>query len=310
MNPLKNFFTRIALLAWAKSGKAPGFLYPKVEQLGRTESSKKRLRVTSNGLRFECDLRDHIQQKIYFYGAYEPIEVSLLLSMLGPGDVVVDAGANIGFYTLMMAKKVGASGAVHSFEPVASNFKVLGRHVLLNDSPSQIFLNEKALWNESKTLEFKIDANFEFNPGGYSSGKVENPVSIVSCPAVTLADYFAATNINRLDAIKMDIEGAELFALQGAKALLEKFHPTILLEISPITCAGFDYKTEDLWNFLKQFGYRIYKIDSVNKKSKWVENFDGIDQRNVLLIHPSRVDQFDDRWDDKAITKIFLQYSK
>ena len=70
----------------------------------------------------DCDLRDHVQQQIYFFGGYEPIEASLLLSLLGEGDVVVDAGANVGFYTL-----------IHSAEDFRGQLRQLGvfvgRHV-------------------------------------------------------------------------------------------------------------------------------------------------------------------------------------
>ena len=286
----------------------------------------------------DCDLRDHIQQQIYFFGAYEPIDASLFLSLIPVGGVAVDAGANIGFYSLMMAERVGAEGQVHSFEPLPRNFAALQKNVGLNPQILNIRTNAVALWNREEVLKFSIGAQHLFNSGGYSSGKVESPFDAASCPAITLKEYFERNDLTRLDAIKMDIEGAELFALQGMLPLLEKHHPVILLEVSRGTCQAFDYQPDDLWKLLQPLGYKIYQIGSVLSQSGWIPDFSQIDQTNVLLVpdrsgqpEPSKVADGPEwpewsecsewpewpkwpkwpkwpTWDDKKIRRTFLNY--
>ena len=74
--------------------------------------------VLPNGCSMHCDLRQHVDRHIYYLGAYEPVESYLFTRLLQPGMTVIDAGANIGQYTLLAATAVGSRGTVHCFEPV------------------------------------------------------------------------------------------------------------------------------------------------------------------------------------------------
>src|SRR5205085_1504296 len=73
-----------------------------------------------------------VQRHIYFQGVYEPVEAYLFSRLAAPGMTVVDAGANVGQYTLIASARVGPSGAVHSFEPVPETYRVLAEHVAAN----------------------------------------------------------------------------------------------------------------------------------------------------------------------------------
>lgn len=300
---------RIPLILWARSGRASGWLVAFLAAYGPYFKVEKRLRRTADGFLFECDLRDRVQQLIYFFGSYEPVEVSLLLSLVNAGDVVVDAGANIGFFTFMLAKKVGSGGQVHSFEPVVETNKQLCRHHMLNGSLSQIKINSLALWNKSEVLTFSIRPSNKYNCGGFSAAPSIEPLRTERCEAISFVEYFQKNSLTRLDAIKMDIEGAELFALQGALPLIERFRPVICLEISQIACQRFDYGQDQLWNFFKPLGYKIYKVGSTHSLSGWVDDFSTVNERNVLLIPPNKLSTFNDVWDDKVIKHRFLNYS-
>lgn len=299
---------RIFFTTWAKTGKAPGLLYSRIENHKFPIENRKRHRKLYNGLVFECDLRDHVQQQIYFFGAYEPNEVSLFLSLMEPGATVVDAGANIGFYTFLLGKKVGPEGQVHSFEPVPDNFAALNRHYALNGKPANIRLNSVALWNKAEILQFGLARQHENNSGSFHAGKSDDAIKSVACQAIPLAQYFKEQGLTRLDGIKMDIEGAELFALEGARDLLEKFRPVICLEVCRSNARAFDYTPEKLWEALKPFDYLIYLIGGTRAQSGWISDFTGLDQRNVLLIPKSRARMLREDWDDKAFRKTFLRY--
>ncbi|MGZ3710862.1 MAG: FkbM family methyltransferase, partial [Bdellovibrionota bacterium] len=252
MPQLLNAAVRRIFTSWAKTGKAPGLLYSQIEKRAKTFGHEKRLRRLADGLVMECDLRDHIQQQIYFFGAYEPVEINLLLSLIQPGSTIVDAGANIGFYSLMMAQKAGPSGEVHAFEPIPETFALLTRHVSLNKNIGKIHANRLALWNKTETLQFNLGEQHEHNCGGYSAASGEKGGRMVSCNAVTLSEYFRAAGLARLDVLKMDIEGAELSALEGALELIGRFRPIICLEVCRSTCQAFGYDPERLWEKLSQ----------------------------------------------------------
>ena len=291
---------------WAKSGVACGWLYQWLEQIGPGFSGHRRVRRLQNGLVMECDLRDHVQRQIYFLGGYEPIEAELFLSLLLPGSTVIDAGANVGFYSLMMAERVGPEGRVHSFEPVAENFEVLLRHVAINALEGRMVLNHRALWHREERLRFSLPEGHGSNAGGYSAAEQERPLRQVECEAIALDQYVTEARIARVDAIKMDIEGAEQFALQGAVQTLKQ-RPLIFLEVCQETCRRFGYEPAALWEILKPFGYRIYRIGSVHSASGWVDDFSGIVQSNVLLIPKDYPTRLQETWDDKAIRRKYAR---
>lgn len=309
MNPLLKELNRLKYLAWAKTGRAPGYLYSAIEKFGQNlDSPEFHDRKLYNGIVLECDLRDHVQQQIYFFGGYEPIEASLFLSLIQPGDCVLDIGANIGFYTLMLSQKVGENGQVHSFEPVPKNFSKLKKNIQKNGNPKNIHLNQIALWDQEDSIRFSLGSEHEKNCGGFSAGSIDQALETFDCPATTLKKYAEENKIERISAMKMDIEGAELKALTGALAVLEKDRPTVLLEVCSSTCANFGYTTEKLWDLFAPLGYSAYRIGSTNSLSGWIKNFSGISQANVLLMQNEKKNEFITNWDDKVLRRNFLQY--
>jgi FkbM family methyltransferase len=295
------------LVMWAKTGKAPGLLYSFVERHGHEIAGVDRQpRRLANGLILECDLRDHVQQQIYFFGAYEPIEVALFASLIPPGGVAVDAGANVGFYTLMMAEQVGARGQVHAFEPVPDNYERLARHIEINGK-SHVTINPMALWDKNEILELGLPTGHRFNCGAFNA-KSRDGGRVWSCPATTLSRYFEERHLTRLDAIKMDIEGAELFALRGAWDLVARYRPVILLEVCKKTCQRFGYSPDALWMMLKPHGYRIYKVGAVCADSGWLSDFSNITQNNVILVPEEHASRLNETWDDKQIRAHYLKF--
>ena len=112
---------RHLLKAWGSSAKAPGLWYQAVERWGtRCGAGKQWLRRLPNGLVMSCDLRDHVQRQIYFQGCYEPVEAYLFCKLIKPGMTVIDAGANVGQYTLLASTSVGASALSRATKTAAS----------------------------------------------------------------------------------------------------------------------------------------------------------------------------------------------
>jgi len=160
---------------------------------------------------------------------YEPHLTRRLRALLGPGAVFVDIGANIGFFTLLAAARVGPKGRVHAFEARADNLALLRRSVEDNGF-TNVEVHQCAVSDRAGSLAFFASGTW------YSNGRIvgdDEPGSerLPRVPAVTLDEALAEAP--RVDVVKMDIEGAEARALAGMRRLLQRHRPVLLTEFSP-----------------------------------------------------------------------------
>jgi FkbM family methyltransferase len=236
-----------------------------------------------DGSRIDCDLRDHVQRQIYFQGVYEPVEAFLFCRLLRPGNVVIDAGANVGQYTLLAASSVGDSGFVHSFEPVPRNYERLRDQVTANRA-ANVKLNRLALWHEPAELRLGLPTD-EVNDGSYSVGAAgDSTVPVVTAPAVRLDDYVRENAIGQVDFIKMDIEGAEWSALRGMSDILARDRPILLMEVNREACCRMAYSPEVFWEVLVgRYGYTAWQVGLSAGDWRSLSDCTGIDRANVLF---------------------------
>lgn len=155
-------------------------------------------------------------------GTYDGDEIEGLLARLAPGDVFYDVGAHIGYYSMAAALRVGEAGRVYAFEPLPLNLKMLRGHVDANRMQNIEVIAAGVSAAPGETF-------FDL-AGGTGRGRLgargELRVELVSI------DELVATGRARPPSlIKMDIEGAELLALQGARQTLAQHHPQILLSV-------------------------------------------------------------------------------
>lgn len=140
-------------------------------------------------------------------------------------DIVVDAGANMGHISVFLSKQVGADGVVYCFEPDRLNVKMLNDNRELNsDLPNNIIIEDLLLWNENILVDFE-----EAGTVGSSAVWFSENAKLVKKQAVTLDSWAKDRKLSRLDFIKMDIEGAEIEALDGAVALIRQFSPNFAI---------------------------------------------------------------------------------
>jgi FkbM family methyltransferase len=273
---------RAALRAWSGHPIAPGYLYKTVEAWGpRLADAPIQTRLFT-GASITCDLRDHVQRHIYFFGAYEPVESWLFAALLQPGMTVVDAGANVGQYALIAAAAVGAGGAVHAFEPMPQNFTRAAEHVSRNGFAT-IKLNPLALWDESRILQLRLAAPLADNAGAYTVGACADAVDVVSCRAVRLDDYADAERLHRVDVIKMDVEGAELHVLRGARTLIARCRPLIFMEVHRAACRGIGYEPEAIGDLLVPYGYKMWALHWTADGCRPLSTLKGVDRANVIF---------------------------
>jgi FkbM family methyltransferase len=140
-------------------------------------------------------------------------------------DVVIDAGANLGHISIFLSRQVGANGRVYCFEPDIFNVKRLNSNLQLNtDLPNNIIIEDLLLWNENILVDFE-----EAGTVGSSAIWFSDNANMVKKQAVTLDSWAKERNLTKLDFIKMDIEGAEIEALEGCIEVIEKFTPNFAI---------------------------------------------------------------------------------
>lgn len=197
---------------------------------------------------------------------YEENETNFIKDSINEGDIVIDIGANIGYYTLLFARLVGNTGKVYSFEPDPRNCLLLEKNIQINDY-NNIVLEKKAISDKTeKSILYVTDDNAGSTMHkGNSTTKNE-----IDIDAITLDDYFKANSIAP-DFIKIDIEGYELNALKGMKMVLQSSNKIkIMIEYNPLTKNFFNSDPMDSLNFL---GELDFKFKDLNSNSQTFLNF-------------------------------------
>ncbi|MBV9273457.1 MAG: FkbM family methyltransferase [Verrucomicrobia bacterium] len=176
------------------------------------------------------------------------------------GDTVVDAGANVGTFTLLFSDLVGPHGVVHAFEPVGSSFQKLQTCMATKARFRNYYLCERALGERSGEVnitfpeEDPAQASLRMQTTG--SWQPNTKLRSEAVSQITLDAY--AAGLSRLDFLKCDVEGAELLVFQGAHQTLQRCLPKILVELNPAWSQSFGYHPTDTLAFLRSCGYRCF----------------------------------------------------
>jgi FkbM family methyltransferase len=182
-------------------------------------------------LRLYVDTSDVVIGWGIIRGKYEIDELDFVRRMVGPGQTVLDIGANIGLFTVTMASLIGPTGKVYAFEPLEDHASLLARSVAENDFADRVVLERAAVSDKPGSGQL-ISASKTTNAGGayLNNGQVPLGHEASEVKLITLDTYPVRRPVHF---IKIDIEGAELLAFRGAKELLREDRPVILSELHP-----------------------------------------------------------------------------
>lgn len=211
-------------------------------------------------------------------------EIKFLKKLVKPGDTVLDIGANIGFYTKILAKCTGKYGKVHSFEPDAMNFKHLKRNA---GTAVNIVLNNKAVSDADGSLKIYKSKDLNVDHRTYAVSEYES-VETIDC--VSIDSYIHESF--QVNLVKMDIQGYEVAALRGMKNTI-KTNPDIklLLEFWPYGLHASGSSVKELCEVLEGLCLRIkflengklseFPTDKIPEFEKWPQS----KYKNIVVSH-------------------------
>jgi len=224
---------------------------------------------------------EHIQQQLFWYGYYEKELGDLLKKIVRPDDVVIDIGANIGYFSLLVANNIPSVNVI-SFEPVKDLFQSMNENISLNDFKNISTINAAVgEINEEKELYISAFDNLGMSsfkqPENYSGKKERVKV-------VTIDNWFKTSGLSKIDIIKLDIEGSELAALKGMKDILQKQKLVLIVEVNPETLSMFSVKPSDICDYLKQLNFEGFIILE-NARLEPLRKIEINKTTNILFIH-------------------------
>jgi FkbM family methyltransferase len=203
-----------------------------------------------------------LERELVRTGTHEPETIQAFAELLAPGMTVIDLGANIGQYTLVAARRVGPQGRVHAFEPTPSLAAHVRRNLELNAFDNAT-VHAAAVSDARGRAKLQVVETSEPNMNSIVRDIPANGELVV--PTVTLDEFAAEHAVGPVGVIKIDIEGAEMKALRGARGLLTAGDsPILVLELNPLTLMYTGHSPDDLLGLLGSYGYAFYPIAVYN----------------------------------------------
>jgi FkbM family methyltransferase len=232
-----------------------GRLYPvKVVGAGVARAARKN-KVELDGHTYFLDKSDSNRMSIR--DTYEPLQTYVMKKLIEPKSHVIDLGANIGYYTMLMARSVGPQGKVYAFEPDPGNLALLKKNIGANGYKN-IQVETAAVSNQNGRVKLHKE---KWNDATPSLWKSEHTTSFVEVDTIRLDQFFDA-NPMAIQMIKMDIEGAEGKALEGMEQTIKRSPGLVIVtEFLPTVMERLGTQPLNFLTRLERHGFRLFNID-------------------------------------------------
>ena len=225
------------------------------------------------GAVFYLDPSDLVAQTILTQGAWQPEVFQALSGALPQGGVFLDVGAHIGYFSVKSALRVGKAGRVVAFEPNPDTVRKLRASIAVSNLDN-VVVEPIACTDRDQT--FTLYASSPLHTARSSLARENAEVSFAGAPGEfrvrgrPVDDVVRELGLTRVDAMKVDVEGAELAVLKGSQETLKRFHPKLVVEVRAPKLKPFGVTPEDVFGFLKQIGYsHTAKVDEYDWAVTW-----------------------------------------
>ena len=224
------------------------------------------------------------------FGKYEQEELDMVLKLLeyyrrDSGFTVFDIGANVGWYTLNI-KSYFPDMKVYSFEPGPVTYTRLINNLELNGL-DRSYAHNVGFYKENGSCDFYYDEE-----GSGASSLVDlrerSSVKKISVDMIKMDEWASQNRIDRLDFIKCDVEGSELFVYQGGRETIEKYKPVIFSEMLRKWCRKFGYHPNDIITMLGAVGYGCFVITGNGRLAVIEEVTEETEETNYFFLHQEK----------------------
>jgi FkbM family methyltransferase len=239
-----------------------------------------------DGIRFFCEKADKRTApfEILNFNEYESDDAGLFYLLAAGSGTIFDIGANIGWYSLSLARKFPAS-RVYSFEPLPATFASLERNVRLNEARN-IELHNFGFSRENTTLRFFSSRHTSVSNSAENISGESDAVETL-CEVRRLDDYMEGKE-QTIDLVKCDVEGAELLVFEGAMLTFRRQLPMIFCEMLRKWAAKYNYHPNDIIALLAGLGYHCFVNNGQNRLSAIRQVTDDTIQTNFFFLHPEK----------------------
>jgi len=224
-------------------------------------------------------------------GEFETSEMRFVERFLKDGMTVLDIGAHHGLYTLLASRIVGENGKVIAFEPSPRERRRLERHLRLNRCRN-VHVESVALDQSPGESDLFLVEGSEDYCNSLRAPAVTAATTKVKVKVTTLDEYLSRGPVSNVDFIKLDVEGAELGVLKGAKRVLTTLpRPVFLIEVYDIRTLPWGYMGRDIVSYLDGIGYRWHRVLEDGTAEPIDATLDSYDM-NLIAVPDERVTEF------------------
>jgi FkbM family methyltransferase len=219
------------------------------------------VQINRYGINWQLDLKEGIDLAIYIFGRFESQTVKTYQKWIEPGNTVLDIGANIGAHTLWFAKLVGKDGLTIAFEPTRYAYSKLKTNIQLNPDLGKRILAEQMLLSREDRQDYQVEIYSSWTVTGTAERHPKHLGELKSTEGAVmrqLDSYLLEKNIQKVDFIKIDVDGYECDVFLGAKSTLDRHKPVICLELSPYVLEERGASIEQLLDILHSHNYQLF----------------------------------------------------
>jgi FkbM family methyltransferase len=204
----------------------------------------------------------------YYRDGYEKETFDFFTKHIKKGDTILDIGGHIGLYCVPLSKCAGNEGRIFCFERTPATFKILLKIIALNKCLNVTPVNA-AISKESGHITFNLTTDSGVGSNANSIVASERMTNTVLVQAYS-ADDFKRNHELKIDMMKIDVEGAELFAIIGAAEVFLKDRPLCILALHPDSIRNSGHSLHQIWDTLMQYRYKVIYEGAEMKKESFI----------------------------------------